>query len=92
MIWFVQIQGGKTVPPREVTQMVEALLIRPLMVLVDASQSSFEMYRGGIYTDPNCSSERLDHALQLVGYGEEDGKQFWICKNSWGTCGSRSSD
>ncbi|XP_067671803.1 uncharacterized protein [Haliotis asinina] len=80
----VQIQGGKSVPASQADKMVDDLLQRPLLALIDASKSSFAEYSGGIYSDADCSKTEVDHAVQVVGYGEEDGQQFWICKNSWG--------
>ncbi|XP_046356373.2 procathepsin L-like [Haliotis rufescens] len=80
----VQIQGGKAVPAGQVDQMVDALLERPLAAFIDASKASFEMYTSGIYSDADCSKTVVDHGVQVVGYGEEGGQEFWICKNSWG--------
>jgi C1A family cysteine protease len=56
----------------------------PAAVAIDASQWSFQAYRGGIYDEPNCNSGRLDHGVGCVGWGVEGAKKFWIVKNSWG--------
>ncbi|PNW87367.1 hypothetical protein CHLRE_02g119900v5 [Chlamydomonas reinhardtii] len=41
-------------------------------------------YNGGIYKDTSGDTE-LDHDVEVVGWGEEDGEKYWIVRNSWGT-------
>ena len=53
-------------------------------VCVDAGQSSFQTYSGGIYDEPSCSTFMLNHAVACVGYGAENNRLFWIVRNSWG--------
>ena len=40
-------------------------------------------YTGGVYTDKNNSTD-VDHDVEVVGWGHEDGKDFWHVRNSWG--------
>lgn len=33
----------------------------------------------------DCPFVSYDHAVNLLGYGEESGTKYWIGRNSWGT-------
>lgn len=57
----------------------------PVSVSIDSSLASFHSYSSGIYSDDSCSQSFLDHAVNCIGYGSENGIQFWIVRNSWGT-------
>ena len=39
-------------------------------------------YYGGIYE--SCNKISGGHAVAVVGYGQENGKDYWLIKNSWG--------
>jgi C1A family cysteine protease len=61
-----------------------ALVNQPISVCVEADQSVFQLYTGGIITSASCGTQ-LDHAILAVGYSTQGKQEYWIVKNSWGT-------
>ena len=53
----------------------------PVAVGVDASEWQFAQYKSGIYSSSGCSSSNVNHAVIVVGYGNENGKDYWLIKN-----------
>lgn len=58
-----------------------AATVGPLSAAINADL--IMAYSGGIFSDANCSI-RYNHAVNIVGYGSENGQDYWIVRNSWG--------
>ena len=61
------------VPPNDEKALQEAVSEVPLVVLIEADQRVFQFYKSGIIDAKSCG-QNIDHAVQLVGYGTENGK------------------
>jgi C1A family cysteine protease len=56
----------------------------PVSVTVEADKSVFQGYRSGVLNSAACGTS-LDHAITAVGYGVENGQEYYLVRNSWGT-------
>ncbi|XP_065156463.1 cathepsin L-like [Atheta coriaria] len=69
---FVDLPKGN-----EEALMQAVATIGPIAIAIDASQETFQHYSKGVYYEPKCKTEDLDHAVLAVGYGTtENGEDF----------------
>ncbi|UJR19305.1 hypothetical protein I4U23_022434, partial [Adineta vaga] len=66
-------------------QMLEWIQESTLWAEMNVHGKGFVSYSGGIYDEPSCSEGFLDDVVQIIGYGSEEGKPYWLCRNYWGT-------
>ncbi|CAN4082959.1 unnamed protein product [Withania somnifera] len=79
---IVSIDGYEDVPRYE-RALQKAVARQPVSVAIEASGRAFQLYSSGVFTG-KCG-EQVDHGVVVVGYGSEDGIDYWIVRNSWGT-------
>ncbi|WOL04972.1 hypothetical protein Cni_G13695 [Canna indica] len=79
----VSIDGYEDVPYNDETSLAKAVVNQPVSVAIEAGGRAFQFYSSGIFTG-SCGTA-LDHGVTAVGYGTENGKDYWIVKNSWGS-------
>lgn len=73
---YVQLKENRA---RELLQSLAT--VGPLAAAVDASQWS--LYMSGVFD--HCAKEPVvDHAILLVGYGQDGRVPYWRIRNSWG--------
>jgi len=82
----IHIDNFTDVEPNDEHKLARAVKKRPVAVAIQANLQSFQLYKSGIYNDPDCGDE-LDHGVLVVGYGYDEwlNMSYWIVKNSWGS-------
>ena len=66
------------------SELAAAVAQQPVSVAIEADQSVFQSYTGGIINSADCGTQ-LDHAVLVVGFGNDGTTDYWILKNSWGS-------
>mmetsp|Transcript_42522 Transcript_42522/g.102441 ORF Transcript_42522/g.102441 Transcript_42522/m.102441 type:complete len:543 (-) Transcript_42522:142-1770(-) len=72
-----------------VAEMMTEVHARGPVVVSFEPSSDFMYYSGGVFdsgaTPMPKEWQQVDHAVLLVGWGEEAGQKYWLVQNSWGT-------
>ena len=90
-----KVQSYVDVIPNSDSSMMSALNVGTISIAIEADTRTFQLYSQGIYSDfEGCngnsktkgvnSQPNIDHAVVLVGYGTENGQDYYILRNSWG--------
>ena len=74
------------IPKGDEEKLREAVgLIGPVSAAIDSAHFAFQFYESGVFYEPNCDPDALNHSVLIVGYGtSETGEEYWIVKNTWG--------
>jgi hypothetical protein len=81
---FTPVDGTLAVTYTDIADSEDALAAavsqQPISVAVDADQN-WQLYKSGIMT--TVQGTQLDHGVLTVGYGTDNGDNYWKIKNSW---------
>ena len=70
------------VKPNDQISLKGAVAQQPVAIAISADTQLFQSYASGVITSPACYTS-LDHGVLIVGYGTENGQDYWLVKNSW---------
>ena len=79
----VEISDYKNISSNNETLLKAIVSQQPVSVAIQANLTSFRLYSQGVYSDEECGDE-LDHGVLIIGYGTQNGSDYWLIKNSWG--------
>ncbi|TQD71653.1 hypothetical protein C1H46_042812 [Malus baccata] len=78
----VSIDGYEDVSENDEKSLKKAMAHQPVSVAIEAGGREFQLYQSDVFTG-RCGTD-LDHGVVAVGYGTENGVDYWIVRNSWG--------
>ncbi|MQI32315.1 hypothetical protein EI016_24365, partial [Escherichia coli] len=79
----VTIDDYEDVTPYDELALKKAVASQPVSIAIEGGGREFQLYVSGIFT--GICGTALDHGVAAVGYGTENGLDYWIVRNSWGS-------
>ena len=70
--------------PRSIADMKRSLKNGPISIAIDANNLMFRFYKNGVLDVPENYATEINHAVLLLGYGNDKNGGYWIIQNSWG--------
>merc|ERR1719162_224559 len=77
----LKVSSFADVEKNNVDAMKAQLAKGPVSVAIEADQKAFQTYKSGILSS-GCGTS-LDHGVLVVGWGTDNGDEYWRIKNSW---------
>lgn len=73
--------------PDRVATFKKHIAKRTCAFTVSASGQKFQNYKSGVIRRADCGDDNagMDHAVHAIGWGVENGIEYALVKNSWGT-------
>jgi C1A family cysteine protease len=78
----VHFSGCYDVTSKDQVSLMGAVSKQPVVIAIEAYTRYFQSYSSGILDSDSCGTN-LDHAVEIVGYGTENGVDYWNVRNSW---------
>lgn len=81
----VTTSGSYNITAGDEAQLKDEMFNRGPISVAFQVVDDFMSYKNGVYQSKNCNSGQMDvnHAVLAVGYGTENGVDYWLVKNSW---------